>query len=95
MKTMKKFDYSTIYFALICLVLMPASTMGQHEFHSNSQTSFAQPKNTLSYIQNKGQWSKDVLFVVRTSSLDMWITENGVVYDQFEIIEKDKKVQRK
>ncbi|MFN9337858.1 MAG: SBBP repeat-containing protein [Candidatus Kapaibacterium sp.] len=95
MKTMKKFDYSTIYFALICLVLMPASTMGQHEFHSNSQISFTQPKNTLSYIQNNGQWSKDVLFVVRTSSLDMWITENGVVYDQFEIIEKDKKVQRK
>ena len=77
------------------MIFVPISVMGQHELHSKAHIPFTQPKSTLSYIQNNGQWSKDVLFVLHTSSLDMWITRNGVVYDHYEMMTKEKKVERK
>ncbi|MBX3164787.1 MAG: hypothetical protein KF900_09915 [Bacteroidetes bacterium] len=33
------------------------------------------------FIENKGQWHADVLYLVRTGGLDAWITKAGVTYD--------------
>jgi len=40
----------------------------------------------LYFIENKGQWDKDVLFMARLNGLHAWITKDGVVYDYFTIV---------
>lgn len=33
------------------------------------------------FIENKGQWPGEVLFMTRMAGVDVWITDRGVVYD--------------
>ncbi len=33
------------------------------------------------FIENKGQWASEVLFLARINGLDAWITKNGITYD--------------
>lgn len=33
------------------------------------------------FIENRGQWSSEVLFLARINGLDAWITKNGITYD--------------
>ena len=55
------------------------------------QTIFAQ--NTLTkvdkqfFIENRGQWPNEVLYLSNIGCLDVWITRNGVVYDFFKLEE--------
>jgi hypothetical protein len=42
------------------------------------------------FIENKGQWDSEVLYLAKINGLNAWITKSGVVYDYF-IIEKEKK----
>lgn len=91
---MKKFLIAFYYLVLALVIAMPPSVMGQEALHP-TQRPLTLPTNKVSYIQNNGQWSKEVQFLIRTPSLDMWITDNGVVYDQYELIGKQSKVQRK
>ncbi len=48
-----------------------------------------QPKqagsNEMYFIENKGQWSSEVLFLARLRGLNAWITKSGVTYDHFMI----------
>ncbi len=39
------------------------------------------------FIQNKGQWPDDVLYLARLSGLDAWITKSGVVYDHHTFVQ--------
>ncbi len=48
------------------------------------------------FIQNKGQWNNDVLYLARTKGMNAWITKQGIRYD-FHTIEsdpKDKNIQK-
>lgn len=36
------------------------------------------------YIENKGQWDEEALFLARSPGLDVWLTRSGVVYDAYE-----------
>lgn len=40
----------------------------------------------LFFIQNKGQWDPQVLYLYRQPGLSAWITKQGVVYDFYELI---------
>ncbi|MFP4527656.1 MAG: SBBP repeat-containing protein [Candidatus Kapaibacterium sp.] len=37
------------------------------------------------FIENRGQWPSEVLFLARNNGENIWITRNGAVYDHFEI----------
>lgn len=39
------------------------------------------------YLENKGQWDSRAKFLARTDSLDVWLTNNGWVFDQSAIVE--------
>ena len=44
------------------------------------------PQTTVKgFIANVGQWPSEVLFAHRDGNLDIWITQNGIVFDQFEV----------
>lgn len=51
-------------------------------------------KNTkLFFIENKGQWPDEVLFMTKTNGMDAWITKTGVVYDFYQLVEREKSNQ--
>jgi hypothetical protein len=37
------------------------------------------------FIENKGQWDKQVKFLAKVNGLNAWITNNGIVFDFFKI----------
>ncbi len=39
------------------------------------------------FIENKGQWPEEVLYLTRMGGLDVWITRDGAVYDFYRIEE--------
>lgn len=41
------------------------------------------------FIENKGQWPAEVLFLTRTGGLDAWLTTHGVVYDFYQLRETE------
>ncbi|MCX7769429.1 MAG: hypothetical protein N2110_10495, partial [Flavobacteriales bacterium] len=41
------------------------------------------------FIENKGQWPQEVLYLARLGGLDAWITRTGVVYDFYQMKEKE------
>jgi len=44
------------------------------------------PKNKNNFfIENKGQWNDDVLFLAHMVELNVWITKKGVIYDYYKI----------
>lgn len=36
------------------------------------------------YIENKGQWNHEALFLTQSPGLDVWLTRSGIVYDTYE-----------
>ncbi|MBX3044448.1 MAG: SBBP repeat-containing protein [Candidatus Kapabacteria bacterium] len=57
--------------------MLPQVTMG--EINPNSI------KQSYSFIENKGQWDSDVLFLAKSNSLRVWITKKSMVFEQFEV----------
>jgi hypothetical protein len=55
------------------------SLSSSEEFKGNSID------DTPCFIQNKGQWNDDVLFLVRLNGCNAWITSTGVVFDYYRI----------
>jgi hypothetical protein len=50
----------------------------------NSRTTL-QKANKQFFIENKGQWHPDVLYLTRMGGLDVWITKYGVNYTFYKI----------
>lgn len=46
---------------------------------------FLQQADRLFFIENKGQWHSDVLYLCRMGNLDVWITKYGVNYNFYKI----------
>ena len=42
------------------------------------------------FIENKGQWDQQILFLARASGLNYWITTEGIVYDFYELAVPEK-----
>jgi hypothetical protein len=39
-----------------------------------------------SFLENKGQWDPKARYLLRSGNLDVWITDSGVVYDQYQML---------
>ncbi len=70
-------------FALLLWVLIFAGNGNQLQADD-----LLQKQDQLFFIENKGQWHNDVLYLCRMGSLDAWITKYGVNYTFYKI-EKD------
>ncbi|MBI3259637.1 MAG: T9SS type A sorting domain-containing protein [Ignavibacteriae bacterium] len=70
---------------LLCYVIYLPDTASAIEQHSVKQSQTV-------FIQNKGQWSADVLYLARLKGTDAWITKQGIRYD-FHTIEPAKKIK--
>ncbi|MFN8359275.1 MAG: T9SS type A sorting domain-containing protein [Candidatus Kapaibacterium sp.] len=57
--------------------------------------SLASKKTPLAFIQNKGQWPRDVKYVAQTGGMNAWITTTGIRYDFYvmEMKKRDKSEQ--
>jgi hypothetical protein len=46
-------------------------------------------KTSIGFIENKGQWDKEVLFQCRLGGVDVWITKTGVNYTFYKVKRQD------
>jgi hypothetical protein len=54
---------------------------------AEQQKQFEKAKSNLVFIENKGQWHSDVLYLCRMGGLDAWITRYGVNYTFYKLEE--------
>jgi hypothetical protein len=78
---MRKF----IYLALMVLALSN-TLLGQN--HKMDAQDALQKADRMFFIENKGQWHSDVLYLCRMGGLDAWITKYGMNYTFYKV-EKD------
>lgn len=45
------------------------------------------------FIENRGQWDSEVLYLARINGMNTWITKSGVVYDYYMIIKNTSNYQ--
>ena len=43
----------------------------------------------LAFVENRGQWPDDVLYLARLGGADVWVTRDGLVYDFYRIERAD------
>ncbi|MEM2137337.1 MAG: hypothetical protein QXI93_05215, partial [Candidatus Methanomethylicia archaeon] len=58
---------------------------------AQEKRSFFEKPDNYFFIENKGQWHEDVLYLCRLGGLDAWITKYGVNYT-FYRIEQDNRI---
>jgi hypothetical protein len=70
----------TLSFILcILFVLVSNEAVSQtNVFYNKTDNSF--------FIENKGQWDSEVLYLSRSGGMNVWITKSGVFYDYYQII---------
>jgi hypothetical protein len=59
------------------------------------QREISKALNQPVFIENKGQWDDEVLFLARQGGLNIWITKFGLTYDYFKIAPKKTGDKRK
>jgi hypothetical protein len=70
--------------------LMPEArtlTGSSKTLSAEQQKQFEKVSSNLVFIENKGQWHSDVLFLCRMGGLDAWITKYGVNYTFYKLEE--------
>ncbi len=73
-----KIDYhpiASLGFLSLLLVFSIYTSLAQ------TSTSYTANKTTNLFIENKGQWPEEVLFLTQENGINAWITSSGVVYD--------------
>ena len=87
LKVMKKKPFNSLrvcnsQYAVLLFLLMQGIVL---------KTNAQDAKNLLAktdqqfFIENKGQWPKEVLYLTKQNGLNAWITKSGVVYDFYEL----------
>ncbi|MCX7743002.1 MAG: SBBP repeat-containing protein [Flavobacteriales bacterium] len=82
-----------LLFAVLILNLCDLFSQKSNFFNSEAQ-SLMQGSDKSFFIENKGQWDSDVLYLARMGGLDAWITKYGVNYTFYQI-KKDSKAPNK
>jgi gliding motility-associated-like protein len=68
------------------LLLAPLLLTAQNSvINPQTQQFFKKSNKTQFFIENKGQWPKQVKFMARLAGMNCWITDSGVVYDYYRI----------
>lgn len=79
----KQLFYLKAFIALILLtVTFNGFTQEKQNFSTNSTL-----QDQSFFVENKGQWPSEVLYLTRLGGLDAWITQKGVLYDFYRIEE--------
>ncbi len=81
------FYKSTIISIAIIITLSFSSLSAQ----SPKAENLLKNTNNHFFIENKGQWDSQTLYLAKVRGMNIWITETGVVYDVFEIERHEKK----
>ncbi|MCG3165775.1 MAG: hypothetical protein POELPBGB_01550 [Bacteroidia bacterium] len=61
------------------IIFFALSTLFNPAHAKKSDYKIVNPQSV--FIENKGQWPEQVLFLTRLNGLDAWITREGIVYD--------------
>lgn len=73
---------------IICLALtlpfwlLPTQASGQHQ--NKAEKALTEKKI---FIENKGQWPDEVLYLTQLPGVNVWITKSGARYDYFELFD--------
>ncbi len=67
---------------LLFLLLLPIFLFANQ--NQQVRTLLSKADHTF-FIENKGQWPKEVLFLAKTGGMNAWITKSGVVYDFYKL----------
>lgn len=70
-------------FLFVLVMLSSTAIMADNQPATNT-------KNSTFFIENKGQWPDEVLYMTSISGMRAWITKEGVVYDHFVIEREDE-----
>jgi len=62
-------------------------TTSSQTLNAEQQKQLEKAKSNLVFIENKGQWHSDVLYLCRMGGLDAWITKYGVNYTFYKMEE--------
>ncbi|MFN4233475.1 MAG: SBBP repeat-containing protein [Bacteroidia bacterium] len=81
---MKTFYYSLVSAAILVFSMATQKSYGITEQDPNAAL---QKTEKQFFIENKGQWHSDVLYLARLGGLDAWITKYGVNYTFFKLEE--------
>jgi gliding motility-associated-like protein len=78
------FRFKTVF--LLFLIFVPAILTAQKAINSpQTQQLLDKSNKNRFFIENKGQWPKQVKFLARLGGMNCWITDSGVVYDYYQI----------
>jgi hypothetical protein len=70
---------------VFALLLVATGLFAQKIPGSTTAEQALQKANKQFFIENKGQWHPDVLYLTRMGGLDVWITKYGVNYTFYKI----------
>lgn len=85
MKSVRDGVYSLFFgFLLMCLAVSTAPARVHPSAEQVRSTARVSTINEA-YLQNKGQWDDEALFLLRRPGLRMWLTREGIVYDLYSI----------
>ena len=71
---------------ILTLIAVIASAIGAYAENIEAQNALSYTDKQF-FIENKGQWPDEVLFLSQIGGLDAWITKNGVLYDFYKLEE--------
>lgn len=74
-------------FIIALTVLLAISTVSRGQ--NKNLNSIEDKSDRQFFIENKGQWHSDVLYLYRMGGLDAWITKKGVTYDFYKVRKKE------
>jgi hypothetical protein len=55
----------------------------------NSNANIPTKQVSSAFIENKGQWSDEIRYMVKLQGLNIWLTNDGIVYDYYKKDEKN------
>jgi hypothetical protein len=74
-----------IIISLVLLGQLPLIVIGQNTIENSEAQRLLDKSKSNFFIENKGQWPKEVRFLANIGGMNAWITNSGVVYDYFQI----------
>ena len=88
---LKSFYPLFVLVVTILFLFLTPNVYAQYTSESKAEESFSNLDRAF-FIENKGQWPEEVLYLTRIGGLDAWITKSGVVYDFYKMKEVEKSV---
>jgi hypothetical protein len=88
MKKSFKLNCSLQFIILLFLILL-----GSLKGFAQDANEALKKINKQFFIENKGQWDNNVLFMAKLNSLNFWITKTGVVYDFYSLTKTEGNIK--